>query len=100
MVVKGHPVHQPVTLPEIEDAAVNSRVVVPQRQRLWLPVPAALKLGPRLVGEKEVQHGPALPVAHAGFDISDDFVVGWGMDYAGRYRNLRGIYRLIIEDTG
>jgi hypoxanthine phosphoribosyltransferase len=36
-----------------------------------------------------------LPVrCYIGFDIGGDFVVGYGMDYAERYRNLRGIYRL------
>jgi hypoxanthine phosphoribosyltransferase len=38
-----------------------------------------------------------LPVAFVGFDIPDDFVVGYGMDYAERYRNLRGIHRLVFE---
>ena len=38
-----------------------------------------------------------LPVGYAGFDIPDDFVVGYGMDYAERYRNLRGIHRLILD---
>jgi len=37
-----------------------------------------------------------LPVRYVGFDIADDFVVGYGMDYAERYRNLRGIHRLIF----
>jgi hypoxanthine-guanine phosphoribosyltransferase len=43
-----------------------------------------------------------LPVAFVGFDIPDDFVVGYGMDYAERYRNLRGIHRLVFEagETG
>ena len=27
-------------------------------------------------------------VAYTGFDIGDDFVVGYGLDYAQRYRNL------------
>jgi hypothetical protein len=27
-------------------------------------------------------------VAYTGFDIADDFVVGYGLDYAERYRNL------------
>ncbi len=38
-----------------------------------------------------------LPVAYVGFDIRDDFVVGYGMDYAERYRNLPGIHRLVFE---
>jgi hypoxanthine phosphoribosyltransferase len=27
-------------------------------------------------------------VAYTGFDIDDAFVVGYGLDYAERYRNL------------
>jgi hypoxanthine phosphoribosyltransferase len=27
-------------------------------------------------------------VAYTGFDIANDFVVGYGLDYAERYRNL------------
>ena len=38
-----------------------------------------------------------LPIAYAGFDIPGDFVVGYGMDYAERYRNLRDIHRLVFE---
>lgn len=30
-------------------------------------------------------------VRYSGFDIPDDFVVGYGLDYAERYRNLRDI---------
>jgi hypoxanthine phosphoribosyltransferase len=30
----------------------------------------------------------ALPVRYVGFDISDEFVVGYGLDYAERYRDL------------
>jgi hypoxanthine phosphoribosyltransferase len=41
-----------------------------------------------------------LPVEYAGFDIPDEFVVGWGMDYDQRYRNLRGVYRLVLADGG
>jgi hypoxanthine phosphoribosyltransferase len=38
-----------------------------------------------------------LPVRYVGFDTPDDFVVGYGLDYAERYRNLRGVYRLILD---
>jgi hypoxanthine phosphoribosyltransferase len=37
-----------------------------------------------------------LPVGYIGFDIPDEFVVGHGMDYAERHRNLRDIHRLIL----
>ncbi|MDR0416339.1 MAG: hypoxanthine phosphoribosyltransferase [Propionibacteriaceae bacterium] len=30
-------------------------------------------------------------VKYVGFDIPADFVVGYGLDYAGRYRNLSGL---------
>jgi len=46
---------------------------------------------------KERARALDLPVSYVGFEIPDDFVVGWGMDYAERYRNLRGIYRLILD---
>ena len=32
-----------------------------------------------------------IPVDYCGFDIEDRFVVGYGMDYGERYRNLREI---------
>lgn len=38
-----------------------------------------------------------LPIGQIGFDIADDFVVGYGMDYAERYRNLRAVYRLFLD---
>ena len=32
-----------------------------------------------------------VPVKYVGFEIPNDFVVGYGLDYAGRYRNLRDL---------
>lgn len=32
-----------------------------------------------------------VPIDYLGFDIANDFVVGFGLDYAERYRNLRGV---------
>ena len=32
-----------------------------------------------------------VPVRYKGFDIPDEFVIGYGLDYEGRYRNLREI---------
>jgi hypoxanthine phosphoribosyltransferase len=36
----------------------------------------------------------AVDVAYVGFRIPDEFVVGYGLDYGEKYRNLRGIYIL------
>ena len=35
-----------------------------------------------------------VPVKYVGFDIPNDFVVGYGLDYAERYRDLPYIGRL------
>ena len=33
----------------------------------------------------------AVDVAYVGFDIPNEFVVGYGLDYNGRYRNLTSV---------
>ena len=33
----------------------------------------------------------SVDVKYVGFDIPNEFVVGYGLDYAGRYRNLTGL---------
>jgi hypoxanthine phosphoribosyltransferase len=33
----------------------------------------------------------AVHVEYLGFDIPNEFVVGYGLDFAERYRNLRGV---------
>ncbi len=37
------------------------------------------------------------PVRYAAFEIGDEFVLGYGLDYAERYRNLD---RVVIADLG
>ena len=39
-----------------------------------------------------------IPVSYCGFEISDEFVVGFGLDYDGLGRNLRDIYQ-VVSDT-
>jgi len=29
-----------------------------------------------------------VPLGYVGFEIGDEFVIGYGLDYGGRYRNL------------
>ena len=39
----------------------------------------------------EAARSNQVEVNYLGFDIPADFVVGYGLDYAGHYRNLRGL---------
>jgi hypoxanthine phosphoribosyltransferase len=48
--------------------------------------PASIKVCGLLVKEREREH--AVPVDYVGFTIPDKFVVGYGLDFAERYRNL------------
>lgn len=51
--------------------------------------PASLELLTLLRKPEAVRN--QIDVKYVGFDIDDEFVVGYGMDYAERYRNLRCI---------
>jgi hypoxanthine phosphoribosyltransferase len=38
--------------------------------------------------EKPTRHRTAVPIRYRGFEIADEFVVGYGLDWDGRLRNL------------
>lgn len=48
--------------------------------------PASLELATLLI-KKGIQRVP-IDVKYTGFEIGPEFVVGYGLDYAGKYRNL------------
>jgi hypoxanthine phosphoribosyltransferase len=54
--------------------------------------PASLEICALL--NKRVENQVDLPIKYEGFSIPDVFVVGYGLDYAERYRNLPYIARL------
>lgn len=37
------------------------------------------------------------PIDYVGFEIPADFVIGYGLDYAQKVRNLRSIYKLVAS---
>jgi hypoxanthine phosphoribosyltransferase len=48
--------------------------------------PASIKVCGLLVKEREREH--TVPIDYVGFTIPDKFVVGYGLDFAEKYRNL------------
>jgi len=79
----------------IEDILDTGRTSTALLDRLRQHGPASLALCVLL--RKPAAAALDLPIGYIGFDIPEDFVVGYGMDYAERYRNLRGVHRLILD---
>lgn len=57
--------------------------------------PASLRAAALL--DKRCRRSVYVPVAYIGFEIPDTFVVGYGMDFGDRYRNLPSIAKLTIH---
>jgi hypoxanthine phosphoribosyltransferase len=85
------------------DIAGHHVVVVEDIVDTGLTVTALLaaldKLGPQSLDvcallHKHIPGAHPVTIRYKGFDLPDAFVVGYGMDYAERYRNLPGVYRL------
>jgi len=51
--------------------------------------PASLRVCTLL--DKRARRLVDLPLDYVGFEIPDEFMVGYGLDYDGEYRNLRFI---------
>jgi hypoxanthine phosphoribosyltransferase len=58
-------------------------------------VPASLEVCTLL--DKDVRRIVDIPVRYTGFSVPDRFLVGYGLDYRGHYRNLREIYTMDEE---
>lgn len=56
--------------------------------------PASMKVVSLLVKPKSLKYN--VKIDYIGFDIPSEFVIGYGLDYAQKYRNLRSIY--ILDD--
>ncbi len=56
--------------------------------------PASMKIASLLVKPNSLKYD--IKIDYIGFEIPDKFVIGYGLDYAQKYRNLRSIY--ILEE--
>lgn len=80
----------------IEDIIDTGNTLFLLKQMLWKREPESLRFCALL--DKPERRAAEITVDYAGFVIPDEFVVGYGLDYAQRYRNLPYIGRL--ELTG
>ncbi|MBX7211991.1 MAG: hypoxanthine phosphoribosyltransferase [Verrucomicrobiaceae bacterium] len=83
--------HHVLLLDDILDTGLTLAAV---QEKIRAQQPAALRTGV-LLGKKRKRLREAA-AEYVGFEIEDEFVVGYGMDYQGRFRNLPciGILRL------
>lgn len=54
--------------------------------------PSSMKVVSLLVKQESLKYD--VKIDYIGFKIPDKFVIGYGLDFAQKYRNLRGIYIL------
>ncbi len=54
--------------------------------------PASVKFASLLVKPKSIKYD--VKIDYIGFEITDQFVIGYGLDYAQKFRNLNSIYML------
>nr|WP_277628403.1 hypoxanthine phosphoribosyltransferase [Arsenicicoccus dermatophilus] len=73
----------------VEDIIDSGLTLSWTRSNLESRGPASLEIM-SLLRKPDVVKVP-IDVRYLGFDIPDEFVVGYGLDYAQRYRNLRDI---------
>ena len=62
---------------------------------LWSREPASVEVCALL--DKKVKRVVDVPITYIGFEVPDKFVVGYGLDYEERYRNLRYIGAMASE---
>ena len=88
--VRGHHV---ILIEDIVDTGLTISRLIETLGRLE---PASIDVCALL--HKHVAGARPVEIRYKGFDIPDQFVVGYGMDYAERHRNLPGVCRLILEE--
>jgi hypoxanthine phosphoribosyltransferase len=76
----------------VEDIVDSGRTVNAIAKRIRRLGPASLRLAALL--DRPARREVEVTIDFTGFVIPDRFVIGYGLDYAGLYRELPGIYSL------
>ncbi|MEX2430741.1 MAG: hypoxanthine phosphoribosyltransferase [Dehalococcoidia bacterium] len=75
-----------ILVEDIVDTGLTLRYLL---EHLNAKKPASVKVCALL--DKSVRRMADVPIDYVGFEVPDDFVIGYGLDYGGRYRNVRYI---------
>jgi hypoxanthine phosphoribosyltransferase len=75
----------------VEDIVDTGASVLFIKQLLEKEFPASLRFVSLLF---KPYHTMPFPIDYIGFTIPEDFVIGYGLDYKQKYRNLPSIYRV------
>jgi hypoxanthine phosphoribosyltransferase len=78
----------------IDDILDSGQTLALVRAVVWAQHPASLRIAVLL--DKKTKRVREVPVDYVGFEIPDEFVVGYGLDYDGYYRNHPEI---VVLDT-
>ncbi len=70
----------------VEDIVDTGLTVSYLKNMLWARRPADVKLASLLYKPANLKHD--VEIDYLAFEIEDKFVIGYGLDYAGRYREL------------
>jgi hypoxanthine phosphoribosyltransferase len=76
----------------VEDIVDSGRTINVILKKLKKDRPASLRLAALL--DRPARREEPVQIDFTGFVIPDRFVIGYGLDYAGLYRELPGIYSL------
>jgi hypoxanthine phosphoribosyltransferase len=76
----------------VEDIVDSGRTLHGVTRRIRRLKPASLRVAALL--DRPARREVNIKIDFLGFTIPDRFVIGYGLDYAGRYRELPGIYSL------
>ena len=76
----------------VEDIVDTGETLLYLRSEISKHNPAEIKIASLLLKPSSLKHDAA--INYLGFEVPDDFLIGYGLDYDGLGRNLNDIYKL------
>lgn len=81
------------TLVVLEDIIDTGTTIVEVMNILKDHNPKAVKIATMLLKPEKFKN--KMPIDYVGLEIGNEFIVGWGLDYNQKGRNLRDIYKVV-----